>query len=91
MNILQEIRQSLDALDDTIITLVARRFELTREVGEIKKEKNLPSVDPVREKEQRDRVRALAVKEGLDPDVAEKFLRLLIDETVKNHNRIKGE
>jgi chorismate mutase len=37
------------------------------------------------------RIRNIASENDLNPDIAERVLRLLIDETVKNHNKIKTE
>ncbi|MDC7218808.1 MAG: chorismate mutase [Spirochaetales bacterium] len=90
MQELLELRKALDEIDDAIIGLVAKRFEVTEKVGILKKENNLPSTDSNREKEQAQRIRSLALFHNLDPEIAQKVLRLLIDETVKNHNKIKA-
>lgn len=91
MKELLELRETLDEIDKALIKLVARRFQVTKQVGILKKEKNLPSTDSTREKEQANRIRSIAKEAGLSPDIAVKVLRLLIDETVKNHDIIKGE
>jgi chorismate mutase len=89
MKELLELRDSLDKIDKSIIELVAQRFEVTKNVGLLKKEHNLPSTDSSREQSQMENIRAFAETQGLAPDIAEKVLRLLIDETVRNHNKLK--
>jgi chorismate mutase len=89
MDELKALRDSLDRVDRSLIELIAERFRITGEVGQLKKRMNLPSTDRERERLQMDRISALAGDCGLDPEIAKKVLRLLIDETVRNHNRIK--
>ena len=89
MKKLPELRETLDRIDQSLIELIAERFRITAEVGQLKKSENLPSSDPEREERQMTRISALAEEAGLDPQIARKVLRLLIDEAVKNHNRIK--
>ncbi len=91
MEELLSLRKTLDRIDENLIELIAERFRITGEVGQIKKNNNLPSSDPERERQQMERISSLALKSGLDPEIARKVLRLLIDEAVRNHNRIKGD
>ncbi len=49
---LPTLRTKLDAIDGQHITLLAKRFELTRQVGEYKAKHNLPAIDLEREAEQ---------------------------------------
>jgi chorismate mutase len=49
----------------------------------------MPPADPTRESYQIKRLRALADESGLDPRFAEKFLALIIDEVIRNHESIK--
>lgn len=86
---LPALRTKLDAIDDQLITLLAVRFELTRQVGEYKAKHNLPAIDLQREAEQFARVRKIAVAEGLNQDFAQAFLRLIIDEVVRGHKAIR--
>ncbi len=88
MKKLAELRDSLDNLDLALISILAERFKVTDLVGRLKKEQNLAPVDQQREKEQFERIRELAESCGLAPQVAEKVLRLIIDEVVKRHREI---
>ena len=48
----------------------------------------MPPADPTREREQIERLRKLAEEAGLDPEFSEKFLRFVIDEVIRHHERI---
>ena len=88
---LKEFRKSIDNLDATLIYVLAERFRLTKRVGEYKRDQGLPSSDPGREAEQVARLKQLAVDADLDPEFAERFLRFVIDEVIRHHERIKNE
>ena len=90
MKDLQQLRESLDNIDAALVCLLAERFKLTQEVGLYKKEHRLPPVDAQREQTQFERISQMAEKAGLDPEFARKFLRLTIDEVVKNHKALQG-
>jgi chorismate mutase len=88
---LDEFRKSIDNLDATLIYVLAERFRLTKQVGEYKRDQGLPSSDKGREERQIARLKALAVDAHLDPEFAERFLRFVIDEVIRHHERIKAE
>ncbi|MGI9484204.1 MAG: chorismate mutase [Hyphomicrobiales bacterium] len=87
---LAEFRKSIDNLDASLIYLLAERFHLTEQVGEFKKSRDLPPSDTTREAEQIARLRELATESNLDPDFAERVIRFIIDEVVRNHERIRS-
>ncbi|WP_148572581.1 chorismate mutase [Nocardioides caldifontis] len=86
---LHRLRASIDNLDAALVHLLAERFRCTQEVGELKASAGMPPADPDREAYQIKRLRALAHESGLDPHFAEKFLALVIDEVIRNHEAIK--
>lgn len=86
---LQRLRSSIDNLDAALVHLLAERFRCTQEVGMLKARSGMPPADPTREAYQIQRLRALADESGLDPQFAEKFLALIIDEVIRNHESIK--
>ena len=88
MDLLKEQREKLDLLDSELISILAKRFNITQEVGQIKKQNKLPATDQVREKNQMQLIRQKAIKVGLPPEIAEKVLRLIINEVVKNHKQL---
>jgi chorismate mutase len=87
---LLEFRRSIDNLDDALIRILAERFRITKAVGVLKAENNLPPADPDREKKQVERLRALAVEADLDPDFAEKLLNFIIREVIRHHEQARN-
>jgi chorismate mutase len=87
---LLEAREKIDQVDRQLVLLLAERFGLTGQVGRLKADSDLEAVDPRREAQKLETLRALAQEHDLDPDlVAELFTRIMA-EVVKNHRRIKG-
>jgi chorismate mutase len=87
--ILQGYRQSIDNIDAALVFMLAERFKITQAVGRHKAENALPPADPGREEAQIARLRQLAEEAQLDPDFTEKFLRFIIDEVIRHHERLR--
>ena len=84
---LEKYRSSIDNIDAALILLLAERFKVTKAVGEYKAAAGLPPADPVREEEQIARLRGLAAAADLDPAFSEAFLRFVIAEVIRHHER----
>ena len=84
-------RRSIDNIDAALVHLLAERFSHTQRVGRLKAEHGLPPADPSRERDQIDRLRELAREAGLDPTFAEAFLRFIVTEVIRHHERIREE
>jgi chorismate mutase len=84
-------RQSIDNIDTALVCLLAERFKITQAVGRYKAENGLPPADPAREGKQIARLRELAAAAQLDPDFSEKFLRFIIDEVIRHHERVREQ
>lgn len=84
---LAALRARIDRLDAELVDLLARRFEVTAEVGEHKRRTGMPPADTQREAAQVARLRRLAEEAGLDPAFTEKLLRLIIDEVIRDYAR----
>lgn len=89
-DVLQGYRQSIDNIDAALVFLLAERFKVTQAVGRYKADTGLPAADPGREERQIARLRALAGDARLDPEFSEKFLRFIIDEVIRHHDRLRG-
>lgn len=85
---LQALRADIDFIDGQWVELLARRFQVTAQVGELKKAHALPAVDPAREGEQAARLRALAGQHGLDEAVVLGIHRVILDAVVENHRHL---
>lgn len=86
---LEGFRQSIDNIDAALVFLLAERFKVTQAVGRHKAGHGLPPADPGREEAQITRLRALARDAQLDPEFSEKFLRFIIDEVIRHHERLR--
>lgn len=84
---LETYRSSIDNIDAALILLLAERFKVTRAVGEYKAAAGLPPADADREKVQIARLRRLAEEANLDPGFSESFLRFVIAEVIRHHER----
>ncbi|RXZ65738.1 chorismate mutase [Pelagerythrobacter rhizovicinus] len=87
---LAAFRRSIDNIDAALIHILAERFRITQAVGEYKAANALPPADPGREQKQIARLRKLAEEAHLDPEFSEKFLRFIIDEVIRHHERARG-
>jgi len=87
---LHRLRDSIDNMDAALVHLLAERFKITQQVGQLKAEHGLPPADPEREAEQIGRLRALASEAKLDPEFAEKFLNFVVAEVVRHHEAVIG-
>jgi chorismate mutase len=85
--VLSSFRKSIDNIDAALIHMLAERFRITQAVGQYKAQSGLPPSDPGREARQIERLRALAVEADLDPEFSEKFIRFVIDEVIRHHQR----
>jgi chorismate mutase-like protein len=79
MRDLADIRKEINAIDDEIIALLARRFALLPEVVAYKQAHGLPAVIPERVQEVLDRNAARAEKLGLDAALIRAVYERIID------------
>ena len=87
---LAAFRKSIDNIDAALIHILAERFRITQAVGEYKAKAAMPPADPDREQRQIQRLRKLAEEADLDPEFSEKFIRFVIDEVIRHHQRARG-
>ena len=89
--VLAAYRASIDNIDAALIHMLAERFRITQAVGTYKAQTSLPASDPTREERQIARLRKLAEEAQLDPDFGEKFLRFIIEEVIRHHEKAKAD
>jgi chorismate mutase len=88
METLDELRKSIDNIDNAIIAMFAERFKVTNKVGVFKAANGLPAKDPKREEFQFQRIHELSKLYELDPEFAEDLLQRVINRVVNNHIEI---
>ena len=88
-DVLNGYRKSIDNIDAALVHLLAERFKVTQAVGRYKAQSGLPPADLGREERQIARLRQLAQQAELDPEFSEKFLRFIIDEVIRHHERLQ--
>ncbi len=75
---LDRIRASIDAVDNGIVELLAKRRELVIELAKIKKELKIPIYDRRREQALVDRVKKWGVEHELNEEFVEVVFRLIV-------------
>ena len=88
MESLDDLRKSIDNIDNGIVSMFSERFKVTDKVGHFKAANGLPAKDIEREAIQYRRINELASQYGLDPEFAEPYLSAVIARVVRNHEEI---
>jgi chorismate mutase len=65
---LDALRQEVERIDRTLIELIAERVEIARKIGVVKRDRELPTLDPAREAAVVRRAGSLAREAGLDDE-----------------------
>ena len=86
---LAAFRRSIDNIDAALVHILAERFRITQAVGAYKAAHALPPSDPGREQAQIARLRKLAEESDLDPEFGEKFIRFVIEEVIRHHEKAR--
>ncbi len=79
MEILKPYRSRINVIDEQILELLRRRYDIIEEVGRFKALKNLPSVIPERVEEVRENAARRAAEKGLDENFIRKIYAQIID------------
>ncbi len=88
---LSEIREHLDRLDKALILILAERMSFIPKVAEYKKKNNVERYQPTRESEIIEDKKRLAEEFNVDPRLAEKIIRLIIEDSHRIEKEIMGE
>ena len=82
-----ELRASIDALDNEIVKLLALRARYIDRAAELKTVNGLPANIPSRVEEVVYKVKAAAMREGLDADLVEQLWRQMISWSIAREER----
>jgi chorismate mutase len=83
VNNLNESRKQILVIDKQLIELMAQRQKLSLEIGQAKKELNMPVYDPVREEKLKIYHDKLAEESHLSPVMVNKVFEVIIEESRK--------
>ena len=86
---LLEARREIDELDREIVSLLAKRFAVTKRVGQLKASQKLDVVDPDREARKLDEIRSLCQQYDLNSEMVSGLFVQIMAEAVRNHRLAK--
>ncbi|MCC6463613.1 MAG: bifunctional 3-deoxy-7-phosphoheptulonate synthase/chorismate mutase type II [Saprospiraceae bacterium] len=85
---MENCRTEIDDIDEEIITLIAQRMQLVREVGAIKKDKNVTVLQPERFRALREALKRRGEKNELSPEFIALFLEAIHQESISQQEQI---
>ena len=86
---LLRLRASIDNMDAALVHLLAERFKITQQVGELKAAHGLPPADPAREAQQIERLRALGRRgEARSRSSPRSSSNFVVAEVVRHHQAL---
>ncbi len=85
---LDELRRGLNQLDHQLLTLIAERQRVSREVARVKRATGYPTRDYQRERTVIMGARRAAAELGVSPDLAENLMRMLIRSSLATQEQI---
>jgi len=85
---IENYRGELDDLDEEIITLIARRMHLVREIGAVKKVKNVSVLQPERFRALREALERRGAKNELSPEFIALFLEAIHQESISQQEQV---
>ena len=82
---LLSLRNQIDMLDDELLSILAKRFEVTVRVSKLKADNSLDSVDEDREHQKLIDLKARAAEKSLSSDFVSNLFKMVFAEVVENH------
>lgn len=88
MKDLNILRQEIDAVDDQIVDLIFKRFQIANQIGILKLGNGMPAVDRSREGEIISRLQEKSKTLSINPDLISSIFRSILSEVVVKHNTL---
>jgi chorismate mutase len=88
---LLEVRKQIDSVDEELVLLLAKRFALTHQVGQLKASKQLGAVDQDREAHKLEAIKSLSAQHNLNPQLIANLFTQIMAEVVRNHRKLREE
>jgi len=85
---IENYRQQIDELDEEIIHLISQRMQLVREIGGVKKDKNVAILQPERWRALVEACRSRADKKELSREFTNLFLEAIHQEGIEQQERV---
>ncbi|MFT3707577.1 MAG: chorismate mutase [Archangium sp.] len=83
MNELDALREKLDAVDDALLKVLARRAEVVAEIWAWKQKNAVERIDPERERALRERLLTRAAALGLSRDAVSRVLDQIVGKPLR--------
>ena len=88
---LSELRSQIDKLDDELLELLVRRMRVSRDIGQYKKEHNMPILQAKRYEDLLARRAEQAVQLGMDREFMRSVLQAIHEESIRQQMQVLGE
>ena len=88
---LTELRSQIDKLDDELLELLSRRMRVSRDIGQYKKEHNMPVLQAQRYEELLARRADQAIRMGMDREFMRSVLQAIHEESIRQQMAVLGE
>jgi chorismate mutase len=85
---IEKYRTELDDLDEELIHIISRRMQLVREIGAVKKQKNIAVLQPERYRAMREALQQRGLKNELSTEFIALFLEAIHQESINQQERI---
>lgn len=87
---LTELRSQIDKLDDELLELLTRRMRVSRDIGQYKKEHNMPILQARRYEELLERRAGQAEQMGMDREFMRTVLQAIHEESIRQQMEVLG-
>ena len=88
MKTLAVLRQEIDLLDEELLKIIAKRMDIVREIGNLKKEKNLETLDIDRWQSVLEKIKEAAKNNNLSEEFVEKLYHEIHQASLKLQGKL---
>ena len=88
MEKLNDHRKEIDLIDEKLLQLLEKRLAIVKKIAVLKDRENLPIRDPDREASILENITVKAENIGLDPELAKRFFKSLIELSVEVEEKL---
>jgi chorismate mutase len=85
---LNDHRKEIDTIDEQMLQLLEKRLTIVKQIADLKNQQNLPIKDAKREAVILDNIAVKSEKLGLDPELAKRFFRTVINLSVEVEQKL---